>query len=144
MKNAGTLSIATLLLAFAVLACSFPPASIGTLAAFKDKAGENKATTFQVGDIIYSHAALVNNSEKVTVKFTLLPEDVKGMTKGENIKEAETLQVVDGGGTAIFILTTGKNFPPGTYKINAEMINEANETKDSKSINITVVTANEL
>ena len=143
MKNLQTLSIAALFLAFAALACSFSPSGIGSLKTSTDKAGENETIIFKVGDTIHAHAPLVNNSEKVTVKFSLVPEEVKGLTKGESIKEGEVSQIVDGGGEAILTLRTGKNFPVGTYKINADMVNEAGEIKDSKSVNITVTRASE-
>lgn len=138
MKNLQTVSIAVLILAVAAVACSFSPAGIGSMKTSTDKAGENETAQFKVGDTIHAHAPLVNNREKVTVKFTLYPESVKGLTKGESIKEGEVSQVIDGGGEAILTLRTGKNFPVGTYKINADMVNEAGEIKDSKSVNITV------
>jgi hypothetical protein len=106
-----------------------------------DKDGKSESSSFKTGDTIYARATIANNPGKVKVKFTLMPEDVKGMTKGESIKNAETSVDLDGDGVATFSLPINPAIPGGTYKINADMINDAGEKKDSKSANFTVTAA---
>ena len=142
MKNSVTFSIAVLLLAFAALACSFSTANMSSLKTSSDREGNSESTKFKSGETFYASATISNNGGKVKVNFSMIPEsvseEVEGVTKGESIKQLEVTQEVEGDGVAIYKFTPGAAFPTGTYKINADMINEQGEKKDNKTITVTV------
>jgi hypothetical protein len=135
-SSAGLLALAI----FLIQGCSFSTANLGTLKTSTDKEGKNEATTFKAGDTIYARANVANNPGKVKIKFTMVPEsDLEDMKKGESIKELERSFDMDGDGVATYNFTPTAAFPGGTFKINAEMLNEANESKDRKSATVTIV-----
>lgn len=138
MKN-KFLAVSALALAFIVMqGCSFSTANMSSFKTSSDKDGKSETTSFKGGDTIYGKAQISNNPGKVKVKFTLAAEDAKGMTKGETIKGSEVDLEVSGDGVASYSLPVPMGAPGGTYKFNADMINEAGEKKDSKSVNITI------
>ena len=125
----------------AMQGCSFSTANMSSLKTATDKEGKKEASSFKAGDTLYGLADISNNPGKVKVKFALVAEDVKGMTKGETLKGSDVTYDMDGSGVAIFSVPVAGGFPGGTYKLNADMINEAGEKKDSKSTTVTVVAA---
>lgn len=135
MKNLKIVSITMLVLAFVTLACNFSTANLSSLKTSKDKDGKEETTSFKVGDTLFAKATVSNNGGKVKVKLYLVADDVKGAAKGETIKGTEVSVDIDGDGFASY------NVPmiaPGSYTLNADMINDAGEKKDNKSAKITV------
>ena len=121
-----------------IQACNVSTANMSSLKTSKDEAGKTEATSFTTGDTFYANAQISNNPGKVKVKFSLTAEEVKGMTKGETLKGSEVTVEVPGDGTAKFNAPVSAGFLAGTYKLNADMINEAGEKKDGKSVNVTI------
>jgi len=127
------------LLVFVIQGCNLSTANMSSFKTSSDKAGTTETTSFKAGDPIYARADIANNPGKVKVKFTMIPEgDYDEMKKGESIKELEVNQDLDGDGVATYTVTTPSNFPDGSYKINADMINEAGEKKDGKSVTVKI------
>ncbi len=140
MKNISTLLIGIVLaLSFmAAQACNFSTANLSSLKTSTDKEGKTESSSFKTGDTLNGKAQVSNNPGKVEVKFTLVAEDVKGLTKGETLKGSDVTVKVDGDAVAAYTVPVSAGFLAGTYKLNADMINEAGEKKDSKSVNVTV------
>jgi hypothetical protein len=133
------LTVTALAFAFIVMqACSFSTANLSSLKTSTDKDGKTEASAFKTGDTLNAQAQVSNNPGKVKVKFTLVAEDVKGMTKGDALKGADVSVDIDGDGIATYTLPVSMGVPAGTYKLNADMLNDKGEKKDSKSANITV------
>ena len=129
------------ILGFALLVaqgCSFSTANMSSLKTSKDEAGKTEASSFTTGDTLYANAQIANNPGKVKVKFSLVAEDVKGLNKGDVLKGSEVSVEIPGDGVAKYNVPVSLGFLAGTYKLNADMMNEAGEKKDSKSANVTV------
>jgi hypothetical protein len=138
MKN-KFLAVSALALAFIVMqGCSFSTANMSSFKTSSDKDGKSETTSFKGGDTLNARAEISNSISKVTVKFALVVEDAKGMTKGETVKGSEVKVELPSSGVASYSLPIPIGAPGGTYKLNADMINEAGEKKDSKSVNITI------
>jgi hypothetical protein len=132
MKNLRAISIAMTFLVFTALACNFSSANLSSLKTSKDKDGNSESSSFKVGDTIYGKAIVSNNPGKVKVKLYLTDD------KGQTLKGSEVSLDIDGDGSANYSLPTAEEMPTGTYKLNADMLNESGEKKDSKSTTITV------
>lgn len=138
MKNIKSFSIAVLLLAFVALACNFSTANLSGLKTYKDKEGTSEATAFKPGDMLYAKAPVANNPGKVKVKFYLVAEDVKDLSKGETLKGSDVSVEVPGDGAATYSVPVSEAFPAGKYMLHADMMNEQGEKKDSKTTTVTV------
>jgi hypothetical protein len=139
MKNTGTsLIISLIALIFVAAACNMSTANLSGLTTSTDKDGKTASSSFKTGDTINGRAPVANNPGKVKVKFTLTADDVKGMTKGEAVKNSEVSVDIDKDGTAIYAMPVTSAMTGGKYKLTADMMNEAGEKKDSKSADITV------
>jgi hypothetical protein len=140
MNHLRKFSIAALLAvaALAIQGCKFSSANLSKLETFSDEAGTIPATSFKSGEKIFAKATVANNPGKVSVKFTVITEaDLDSETKkGTAIMEAA--YELDGDGVASFTVTPNEGFPGGPFKVNADMIDEDGQKKDSKSIDITV------
>lgn len=134
MKNvrATSMAIIVALLVFAAIGCSVSTANLSSLKVSKDKEGKTEATSFKAGETFYGRAIVANNPGKVKVKFTLADP------KGEAMKGADVNVDIDGEGTATYTLATTEEMPAGTYKLTADMINDAGEKKDSKTATVTL------
>jgi hypothetical protein len=131
--------ICALAAAFVVLqACSFSTANMSSLKTSTDKDGKNASSNFKGGDTLYAQAEIANSMSKVTVKFALTAEDVKGMTKGDAVKGTDVNVELPSSGTATYTLPIPAGVPGGTYKLTADMLNDKGEKKDSKTATITV------
>jgi hypothetical protein len=113
-------------------------ANLGDLTTSTDKEGKNTTSGFKSGDTLYGSVPVKNNPGKVKVKFYLVAEDVKGLTKGETLKGSDVSVDINGDGTASYNVPVSPGFLAGTYKLNADMVNEAGEKKDGKTVNVTV------
>ncbi|MBC7795364.1 MAG: hypothetical protein H7Z37_00665 [Pyrinomonadaceae bacterium] len=126
------------ILVFIALACNASTANLSSFKASKVKDGE-ETSSFKTGDTIYGKAVVSNNPGKVKVKLYLTADDAKGLTKGETLKGSEvSIDLAENVNIAAYSLPVSEGLPAGTYKLNADMINEAGEKKDSKTANITV------
>ena len=140
MKNLKSFAIVSVfaVLMVVVQACNFSTANMSSLTTSKDKEGKQTASSFSAGDTLYARAAISNNPGKVKVKFYLVADDVKGMTKGETLKGSNVSADVDGDGAGLYNVPVSAGFLPGTYTLNADMINDSGEKKDSKNAKVTV------
>jgi hypothetical protein len=145
MKKIVIFLIAGLLLASVVIfqGCSFSTANLSSLRTSKDKEGKSESTKFEAGDTLYGSAAVSNNPGKVKVKLYLTVDDVHGLTKGDTLKGSDVSVDVDGDGAAAYSVPVSAGFPAGTYKLNADMLNDSGEKKDSKSVNVTIAAPSE-
>lgn len=143
MKNLKTISIASTfaLLFFILQGCNFSTANLSSLTTSKDKAGKESSSSFKSGDTLFGQAVVSNNPGKVKVKLYLVAEDAKGLTKGETLKGSEVSVDLDGDGTASYSVPVTEGFPAGNYQLNADMINDAGEKKDSKTAKVTITAA---
>ena len=118
---------------FVMQGCSFSTANLSSLETFKDKDGKDKTTSFKAGDTIYGKATISNNPGKVKVNFSLADP------KGKAISGANVSVDLD---KNMNVATYSPPIPPkiedGTYKLTADMINEAGEKKDSKTTDLTL------
>ena len=127
------------LVAFA-LACNFSAstANISSLKLSKDKAASTETASFAAPDTIYAVATISNASEKLKAKGRLSAEQVEGLDAGP-IPGAETTLELPGAATATFTFTPPQGgWPPGRYKVDVLMLNEAGEQKDQKSATFNV------
>jgi hypothetical protein len=128
------------LLVFAALACNFSAstANISDLKVSKDKAATQPASSFVAGDTVYAVTTISNSPGAVKVKGRLVFDEVEGQQSGP-VPGAETTIDLPGSGTATFTFTPpSTGFPPGKYKAEVFMLNEAGEQKDQKSASFTV------
>ena len=137
--NSKFLALVILTCAFIVMqGCSFSTANMSSLKTSTDKEGKTETSSFKSGDTLFGRAQISNNPGKVKVKFTLVAEDVKGLNKGETLKGSEVSVDIQGDGVANYNVPVSPGFLAGTYKLNADMLNDAGEKKDGKSANVTV------
>lgn len=141
MKNNNKLTAVialTILLAVAI-GCSMSTANMSSLKTFADKEGKNETTSYKTGETIYGEAQVSNNPGKVSVKYKLVVEEAKGMTKGDFIKGSDVSVDIEGDKVATFAMPIPAGAPGGKYILTADMHNEAGEKKDGKTTTITVV-----
>lgn len=140
MKRSNLLSVfcVTVALLLATTACNWSTANLSSFATSKDKDGKQATTTFKAGETIYATAQVSNNMGKVKVNLYLVVEDAKDLKKGETLKGSEVSLDIDGDRSANYNLPLPEGFSGGKFKVMADMINEAGEKKDSKSVDITV------
>jgi hypothetical protein len=117
---------------FLLLACNASTANMSSLKTSTDKEGKSETTKFKIGDTMYGAATISNNPGKVKVKLYLADP------KGETISGTEVSVDLDGDGVAKYNLTLPEGIASGTYKLNADMLNDAGEKKDSKSADVTI------
>ena len=134
MKKSNMFSIASVfvLLVFLALGCNMSTANMSSLKTSTDEAGKSEAAKFKDGDTLYARAQIANNPGKVKVKFSLVTD------KGETFKGSEFTVDIDGDGVASYHVTVSEGLPSGNYKVNADMLNDAGEKKDSKSASVTI------
>lgn len=122
------------------LACSFSAstANISGLKLSKDKGASTETSTFASADTVYAVATVSNAPDKVKVKGRLSAVQVEGLESGP-IPGGETTVELPGSGTATFTFTApGGSWPPGSYKLDVEMLNEGGEKKDEESATFNV------
>jgi hypothetical protein len=137
LKKFVTVSLFALTL-FIIQGCNVSTANLSNLTTSKDKDGKETSTTFKAGETLYGKAVVSNNPGKVKVNLYLVAEDVSELTKGETLKGSEVSVDLDGDGAASYTVPVSEGFLPGTYKLHADMVNEAGEKKDSKTATVTI------
>lgn len=140
MRKFGLFTIAGFLALtiFMAQGCNFSTANLSSLKTSKDADGKTEASSFTTGETLYANAVVANNPGKVKVKFQLLAEDVKGINKGEMLKGSDVTVDIPGDGVAKYSVPVSPALPAGSYKLNADMMNEDGEKKDSKTANVTI------
>lgn len=117
---------ATVLFAMFILSgCNVSTANLSGLKTATDKEGKSATTKFKAEDTFYGIATISNNPGTVKVKMYL--------TDPQGNKQMERTVEVQGDGSA-FLTMPASEGSPGEHKFNAEMLNEAGEKKDSKTI----------
>ncbi len=135
MKKLKAFSIVSIfaLAVFMIQACSFSTANMSSLETYKDKDAKDKTSSFKAGETIYGRATISNNPGKVKVKFSLADPS------GKPLSGADVSVDLNGDmNVASYSLPTPPTLAAGTYKLTADMINDAGEKKDSKTENITL------
>jgi hypothetical protein len=134
MKNQNIFNFSAVLAValFVLLGCNAGTANMSSFKTSTDKEGKTETTTFKDGDTLYANAIVSNNPGKVKVKLSLVD------SKGATVPGSEVSIDLDGSGTANYHVAVSEALPAGSYKVNADMINEAGEKKDSKSVNVTI------
>ena len=136
MRTSKSILVSSLgLLMVLALACKFSAstANISSLKIGKDKAVTTEASIFAPSDTVYAVATISNAPGKVKVKGRLVIEDAPTEKGPENTID------LPGSGTATFTFTPpASGFPPGKYKIEVTLMDEAGEQKDQKSASFTV------
>jgi hypothetical protein len=140
MKNNRLISMSLpfVVLLFVIIGCNFSSANMSSLTTSTDKEGKNSASSFKAGDTLYATATISNNPGKVKVTTYLVAEDAEGMSKGDTVKGSEVTVELDGSGVSNYSLPINEALPPGKYKLQADMINDAGEKKDSKTAEIKI------
>jgi len=133
-KNIITIMAIGLLAFFGFgFSCSFTTANISSLAFGKNDKAEPAATTFDVGEKIYAVATVSNTSSKHKMAFKVTYDNVAGKKAGD---EAYSQSVDFEGARPIWLAF---NVPlPGTYKVEANLMDEEGKKIDGKSGNVTV------
>ncbi len=122
------------------LACNFSAttANISSLKLSKDKGASTEATSFAPSDTVYAVTVISNAAEKLKAVGRLSAEEVEGIDAGP-VPGAETTLDLPGSATATFTFTPPPGgWPPGRYKVDVLMLNEAGEQKDQESATFTV------
>ncbi len=141
MKNLTGLFIVAVVLFTGAWACNVSTANLSSLKTSKDEAAANETTTYKAGDTIYATADVANNPGKVTVKMYMIVEDAPGIAnvkKGDIIPNSEVKVDIEKDGAAKYNFPTYPTTKGGKFTVVADMLNEAGEKKDSKSVSITV------
>lgn len=135
MKKHFSSIIAIGILVFIAMSCSgsFTTANISSLNFGKNEKAEPPTTTFDVGDRVNAVAVVSNSMSKTKIRFKIFFDDVQGKPKGG---EAGTTDVDMAGGNAAF--TSFNAVAPGTYKIDATLLDEDGKEIDKKSGTVTV------
>lgn len=138
MKNGLSLLIVAVVLFTAAFACNVSTANMSSLKLTKDKDGKEESSSFKNTDTLYGRATVANNGGKVTVKIQMNADDVAGMKKGDIVPGSSVNVNLDGDGVATYSLPLGGAVKAGKYTVVADIINDAGEKKDSKSVNVTI------
>lgn len=138
MKNLLGLSIVAVVLFTAAFACNMSTANMTSFKIAKDKEGTQETSSFKGGETIYGRAAVANNPGKVKVKMRIEFEDVSGMNKGDMVKGSDVTVDIDGDGTATYSMPIPNGVKSGKYNVVADMLNDAGEKKDTKSVSINI------
>jgi hypothetical protein len=121
MKNNINFLIAIGMLTLVSLACSasFTTANLSELKFGKNEKANPASESFKPADKIFVVSEVNNTSDKHSVKFRLLFDDVKGQKAGAMVPGAETTIEAPGSSDVHFSVALPGGFPSGTYKAEA-------------------------
>jgi hypothetical protein len=121
MKNNINFLIAIGMLMLVSMACSasFTTANLSELKFGKNEKANPASESFKPADKIFVVSEVNNTSDKHSVKFRLLFDDVKGQKAGAMVPGAETTIEAPGSSDVHFSVALPGGFPPGTYKAEA-------------------------
>jgi hypothetical protein len=138
VKNKAGFLISLVVLAIVAIACNMGTANLSSWKLSTDKDGKEEATNFKSGDTINGRAQVASNGGKVTVKMYMTADDAPGLKKGDTLKGSDVSVEINNDGVALYTLPIPQGMTAGKYIVTADMINDAGEKKDSKSVNITI------
>jgi hypothetical protein len=119
------------------LACNFSTANIKDLKISKDDAGKDEVSKVNPGDKFYMVTNISNNPGKVKIKYKITFDDVKGQKSGDVASafhyDDKPLEVSGDGRAYLSMSMPTSGFANGKYKVEATMLNEKDEQKDTKS-----------
>lgn len=126
MKNNINFLIAIGMIMLVSLACSasFTTANLSELKFGKNEKANPASGNFKPADKIFVVSEVNNTSDKHSVKFRLLFDDVKGQKAGAMVPGAETTIEAPGSSDVHFSVALPGGFPPGTYKAEAVLLSE--------------------
>jgi hypothetical protein len=124
-KNISIMVLA--FLAFALSACSFTTANLSSLDFGKNQKAEPTATTFNVGETVFSVAKVSGAMGKYKVKFKVTTPDKKSQDKDVDF---------DGSQGGVFLSFTPAM--PGEFQIEATLVDDAGKEIGKKSGTFTV------
>jgi hypothetical protein len=127
MKTKNITIIALFLLAGLLSACSFTTANLSSLEFGKNQKAEPTATTFNVGETVFSVAKVSAAIGKLKIKFKVTTPDKKSQDKDVDFDGSQ------GGAFLSFAPTM-----PGEYTIDAALVDEAGKEIGKKSGKFTV------
>jgi hypothetical protein len=121
MKNNINFLIAIGMLTLVSMACSasFTTANLSELKFGKNEKANPASESFKPADKIFVVSEVNNTSDKHSVKFRLLFDDVKGQKAGAMVPGAETTIEAPGSSDVHFSVALPGGFPSGTYKAEA-------------------------
>ena len=121
MKHNINFLIAIGMLTLVSMACSanFTTANLSELKFGKNEKANPASESFKPADKIFVVSEVNNTSDKHSVKFRLLFDDVKGQKAGAMVPGAETTIEAPGSSDVHFSVALPGGFPSGTYKAEA-------------------------
>jgi len=133
-KNIITFAAIGLMAFFAAgFSCSFTTANISKLDFGKNEKADPAATTFDVGEKIYTVATVSNTSSKHKMNFVVTYDNVTGKKKGDEVIKKD---IDFEGARPIWLAFNVAD--PGDYKVEASLLDEDGKKIDSKSGTISV------
>ncbi|HEX8267533.1 MAG TPA: hypothetical protein VF596_19185 [Pyrinomonadaceae bacterium] len=141
MKNNINFLIAIGMLMLVSMACSasFTTANLSELKFGKNEKANPASQSFKPADKIFVVSEVNNTSDKHSVKFRLLFDDVKGQKAGAMVPGAETTIEAPGSSDVHFSVALPGGFPSGTYKAEAVLFDaEGKKEIDRKEGTFTV------
>ena len=133
MKTKINSILAVCVFAFIAMACnaSFSTANISSFNFGKNETATPPTTTFNVGDKVFAVAAVSNSISKCKVKFKYSFEPTGGGKPQDGTLDVD----LPGSGTAQLTITAPA---PGTFKVDASLVDESGKELDKKSGSVTV------
>lgn len=144
MKNKFNSIFALGLLLLISMACnfSFSTANLSDLKLAKDKSATSPATSFKPEDTIFAVTSVNNAMSKNKVKFRLLFDNVQGGQSGSVAYQIEKDLDVDGSAPVTFNFSVPSGFVPGSYKVEAVLVDEDGKELDRKTSAFTITGEN--
>ena len=123
-----------------VMACSFSAstANLSDITLSPNQDGSSPTNTFRPDATVYAISGVNNSMGRVRVRGRLYFDNVEGQESNTMVPGAETTVDVDGSRSVTFNFSVSSGFPPGTYRIEIAMMNEAGEQKDQKTATFTI------
>ena len=141
MRNSkinGALAIVFVLVL--VVACSFSAstANLSDVTLSPNQDGSSPTNTFRPDATVYALSSVNNSIGQVRVRSRLYFDNVEGQQSNTMVPGAERTLDVDGSRSVTFSFSIPGGFPPGTYRVEIAMLNEAGEQKDQKTATFTI------
>jgi hypothetical protein len=123
-----------------VVACSFSAstANLSDITLSPNRDGSSPTNTFRPDATVYAITSVNNSMGRVRVRSRVFFDNVEGQESGAMVPGLETTLDVDGSRPVTFSYSTTTGFPPGTYRVEIAMMNEAGEQKDQKTATFTI------
>lgn len=139
MQNKINSIVALGVLLMASLACSFSTANLSEIKFDKDQSANNPKTKFNPEDEVFAITSVNNAGGANKVKFRLLFDEVEGGRSGAVAYKVEKEIKTDGSQKIWLNFGVPNGFVPGTYKVEAILMDENDKELDRKTSGFTVV-----